>query len=61
MACKKTKPQWSNRIFLLLLIILKVFGVIKSLIKVIQVLICLDGESPAVVFQEKWMVKFKDS
>lgn len=60
MACKTTKAQWSNRFFFLL-IILKVYDVIKSLIKVIQVLICLDGESPAVVFQEQWMVKFKDS
>lgn len=60
MACKITKAQWSNRI-ILLLIILKIFDVIKSLIKVIQVLICLDGESPAVVLQEQWMVKFKDS
>lgn len=44
----------------MLLIIFKVFDVIKNLIKVIQVLICLDSESPAAVFQEQWIVKFKD-
>lgn len=47
----KSQKHSALIVFLLLLIILKVFDVIKSLIKVIQALICLDDESPAVFFQ----------